>query len=71
MWHCDGVYRALKAGISASHIQLTGQEMPKDLKKIVDLGVEFNATSLHQLESYGKLFPDTNASIRVNPGMGS
>ncbi len=65
------VYRALKAGISASHIQLTGQEMPKDLKKIVDLGVEFNATSLHQLESYGKLFPDTNASIRVNPGMGS
>lgn len=35
------------------------------------MGVEFNATSLHQLETYGKLFPHTHTSIRVNPGMGS
>ncbi len=65
------VYRAINAGIPADHIQLTGQEMPKDLRKIVDMGVEFNATSLHQLETYGKLFPHTHTSIRVNPGMGS
>ncbi len=65
------VYRALHAGIPPEHIQLTGQEMPKNLEKIVLLWVEFNATSLHQLESYGKLFPGTNASIRLNPGMGS
>ena len=65
------VYRAMHAWIPASHIQLTGQEMPKDLKKIVELWVEFNATSLHQLETYGELFPNTEASIRVNPGMGS
>ena len=45
--------------------------MPKDLKKYVELGIEFNATSLHQLEAYGKLFPKSKASIRVNPGMGS
>ncbi len=65
------VYRALNAWIPADHIQLTGQEMPKDLRKIVDMGVEFNATSLHQLETYGKIYPGTNTSIRVNPGMGS
>ena len=65
------VMRAIHAGIPPDHIQLTGQEMPKDLEEIVKLGVEFNATSLHQLETYGKLFPGTEASIRVNPGMGS
>ena len=65
------VYRALNAWIPPTHIQLTGQEMPKDLDKIVTMGVEFNATSLNQLENYGQLFPGTHASIRVNPGMGS
>jgi diaminopimelate decarboxylase len=35
------------------------------------MGVEFNATSLHQLETYGAFFPNTHTSIRVNPGMGS
>ncbi len=65
------VMRSLSSGIPASHIQLTGQEMPRNLEEIVNLGVEFNATSLHQLETYGNLFPNTEASIRVNPGMGS
>ena len=65
------VLRALSIWIPGEHIQLTGQEMPKDLKKYVELGIEFNATSLHQLEAYGKLFPKSKASIRVNPGMGS
>ena len=45
--------------------------MPKNLEKIVTMGVEFNATSLNQLENYGQLFPGTHTSIRVNPGMGS
>lgn len=61
----------MSAGIPASHIQLTGQEMPRDLEEIVKLGVEFNATSLYQLETYGRLYPGTHTSIRVNPGMGS
>jgi diaminopimelate decarboxylase len=65
------VSRALSAGIPPAHIQLTGQEMPENLREIVEMGVEFNATSLHQLETYGQLFPGTHASIRVNPGMGS
>lgn len=45
--------------------------MPKNLRKIVEMGVEFNATSLHQIEAYGSIFPGTDTSIRVNPGMGS
>ena len=65
------VMRAIHAGIPPNHIQLTGQEMPRDLEKIVKMWVEFNATSLYQLETYGKLFPWTEASIRINPGMGS
>lgn len=65
------VYRAIEAGIPPSHIQLTGQEMPQDLRKIVDLGVEFNATSLHQLEVFWSMFPWSDASIRINPGLWS
>lgn len=63
------VFRAIEAGIPANHIQLTGQEMPKNLKEVCELGIEFNATSLHQLETYGKLFPGSDASIRMNPGL--
>lgn len=65
------VFRALIAGFAPNEIQLTGQEIPNRLEEIVKMGVEFNATSLHQLESYWSLFPHTNASIRVNPGIGS
>lgn len=65
------VFRALFAGYAPNEIQLTGQELPNRLEEIVKMWIEFNATSLHQLESYWILFPHTNASIRVNPGLGS
>jgi diaminopimelate decarboxylase len=65
------VHRALHAGISPDRIQLTGQEIPRDLHELVERGIEFNATSLHQLTVYGELFPHTHTSIRVNPGLGS
>lgn len=65
------VLRAIDAGIPPQHIQLTWQETPRNLDDIVRLWVEFNITSLHQLETYGKLFPWTNISLRVNPGLGS
>lgn len=65
------VERALSAGIAPTDIQLTGQEIPKNLEDIVHSGVEFNTTSLHQLEVYGSCFPQTEVSIRVNPWLGS
>lgn len=40
------------------------------MKQTIDLGIEFVATSLHQLESYGKVFPGTNVGVRINPGFG-
>ncbi len=63
--------RALLAGIPPAHIQITAQELPQDLKGLVQRGVLFNACSLEQLRHYGLLFPGTDLSIRVNPGAGS
>ena len=63
--------RALMAGVKPDEIQISAQELPRDLKVLVERGVLFNASSLHQLESYGGLFPGTEVSVRFNPGMGS
>jgi diaminopimelate decarboxylase len=63
--------RALAAGIDPAKIQITAQEMPKDLKGLVQRGVLFNACSLHQLRRYGELFPGGEVSVRINPGLGS
>ncbi len=63
--------RALRAGIRPEHIQITAQELPWNLKDLVGQGCLFNACSLRQLECYGQMFPGTEVSIRVNPGLGS
>lgn len=63
--------RALLAGIPPKDVQITAQELPKNLKELVEKGVEYTACSLHQLRAYGKLFPDTNITVRINPGKGS
>lgn len=65
------VHRALKAGFKPSDIMLTSQQLPPDLKKLVSSGVRFNATSLHQLESFGRLFPGAGLAVRFNVGIGS
>ncbi len=66
------VMRCLHAGIPADKIQLTGQQFPKKhLKEIFEAGVLFNACSLRQLEEFGKNFPGSNVSFRINPGTGS
>jgi len=63
--------RAMRAGIPADKIQLTTQQIPGNLKDLVEKGVLFNACSVHQLDTYGRLFPGTELSIRINPGLGS
>jgi len=63
--------RAIRAGVAAEKIQLTTQELPKDLKGLVERGVWFNACSLAQLEAYGRLFPGSDVSVRMNPGLGT
>lgn len=63
--------RAMRAGVPPQHIQVTAQQLPHNLKELVERGVLFTACSLHQLESYGRLFPNTEVCVRVNPGLGS
>jgi diaminopimelate decarboxylase len=63
--------RALRAGIQPQRIQVTAQEIPKDLKGLVQRGVLYNACSLHQLRTFGELFPGGELSVRINPGLGS
>jgi len=63
--------RALRAGISPDHIQITAQELPKNLGELLGQGVLFNACSLHQLDAYGQLRPGGEVSVRINPGLGS
>jgi diaminopimelate decarboxylase len=63
--------RLILAGIAPESISLSSQEMPANLKELVGRGVRYDACSLRQLEEYGRLFPSTALSIRVNPGVGS
>ncbi len=67
------VKRALHAGYLPAEILLTSQELPplENLKEIISQGTEFNACSLHQLDTYGSLFPGSFVSLRLNPGLGS
>jgi diaminopimelate decarboxylase len=63
--------RALRAGIPAAHIQITAQELPKNLEALLAQGVRFNACSLHQLRAYGQIRPGSAVGVRINPGLGS
>ena len=65
--------RAVMAGYDAHEISLSTQEFPDDdrLAKLVEKGMSINACSLHQLEQYGKRFPNTRVGLRFNPGLGS
>lgn len=65
------VHRLLMNGVHPAHIQLTTQQLPGDLEALVGMGVIFNASSLHQIEAFGKLFPGDSLSVRINPGIGS
>jgi len=63
--------RAIRAGVAPERIQLTAQQIPDNLKELVDQGVWYTACSLNQLDRYGQLFPETEVTIRINPGLGS
>ena len=65
------VKRAVKAGIQPRAISLSSQELPGDFEELIKMGIDFNACSLRQLESFGKLFPGGECGVRFNPGKGS
>ena len=63
--------RAMRAGVPGPHIMLTAQQIPNNLKHLIEQSVIFNACSLNQLQTFGDLFPGRSLSVRINPGMGS
>ncbi|MCZ6634304.1 MAG: diaminopimelate decarboxylase, partial [bacterium] len=63
--------RAIQAGVPGEQIQLTAQEVPRNLKALMDRGVIFNACSLQQLRMFGEQFPGKTLTVRINPGRGS
>ena len=63
--------RAIRCGVPPSHISLSSQELPANFADLYNLGIEFNACSLHQLETFGRLFPGRTCGVRLNPGRGS
>jgi diaminopimelate decarboxylase len=63
--------RAMLAGVPPERIQISAQELPLNLKGLVERGVLFNACSLEQLDAYGRIFPGCEVSVRINPGLGS
>ncbi|MBS8121805.1 diaminopimelate decarboxylase [Candidatus Vampirococcus lugosii] len=65
------VYRALSAGFLGNDIQISGQELSENFDKLINTGVFFVATSLYQLQEFGKLKRGGTCGIRINPGVGS
>jgi diaminopimelate decarboxylase len=65
------VERALRAGFPSGTIQLTSQMPSRRLAEHIGRGVIFNACSLHQLEELGRVAAGREASVRMNPGLGS
>ena len=68
------VERALLAGIPAENLSLSTQDLPmpgQNFTKLIENGVKFNACSLHQLDTFGSLFPGSSCGLRFNPGKGS
>lgn len=64
--------RLIEQGIPAQSISLSSQQPAHNLPELINQGVVYTATSLHQLELFCKLSkrPD-KVSVRINPGVGS
>ena len=63
--------RVMALGISPTQIRLTTQEHDPEFAELVEAGVLFTACSMRQLNEYGRRFPNSQVSLRVNPGLGS
>ncbi len=61
------VYRAINAGYKWEDIQLSWQELSKNLDKLLDLWIFFVATSLEQIKAVWNIRPWTEIGLRINP----
>lgn len=63
--------RVVNAGIDASRVLITAQEIGAGWQDLCRQGMKFDAGSLRQLEDYGNEIPGGRVSVRINPGFGS
>ena len=63
---------AIESGFDPNQIIFTGNNnFLKEIEFCVEKKVPVNLGSLYLLEEYGKRYPNTSVSIRVNPGIGA
>lgn len=61
----------LKLGIPGAHISLSSQQSAHDLAQLLQAGVQYVATSMHQLEMFADVAAaGTTLGLRVNPAIG-
>lgn len=61
----------IKNGLKAQKISLSSQQPPRDIKKILQSGVAFVATSMHQLDLVKSSGWKGEIAVRLNPGLGA
>lgn len=63
----------VRVGFRREKILFTGNNVADSEMVFVrgELGVLVNVDSLSQLKRYGRLFPETEVSVRINPGIGA
>lgn len=66
------VVELMEQGIDAGKISLSSQQPAHNLPELIEAGVKYVATSLHQLELFIAAAPqDSEVGLRVNPGLGA
>lgn len=62
---------AIATGVKPAKISLSSQQPPRDMKKTLQSGTQFVATSLYQLELVERVGWKGDLAVRLNPGLGA
>jgi diaminopimelate decarboxylase len=66
------VFMALEAGYPADTILFTGNNVTdEEMRYFIERQILINIDSISQLERYGRMAPDTDMALRINPNVGS
>jgi diaminopimelate decarboxylase len=66
------VVELIEQGIDPAKISLSSQQPAHNLSELIEAGVKYVATSLHQLELFIAAAPQgTEVGLRINPGLGA
>jgi diaminopimelate decarboxylase len=68
---CGEIYCTLKAGCKKEDILFTGNSLTNDeIKYSIENNILLNVGDISTLERLGKMFPNSNVCIRINPDIG-